>query len=209
MKDIKQVFDGADVKLSPRERAYDGFFKIDRYRLSHKLFEGGWSKELQRELFVRDHATCVLPYDALTDQVVLLEQFRIGALGQNQSPWLLELVAGINDEGETPEAVARREGREEAGIEFGELKAICQYLVSPGGTNEKIYLYCGQVDASTAQGVHGLDHEGEDIKVHVVPALQAFEYVANGQINNAASIIALQWLQLNRDTLIAEWAKSG
>ncbi|WP_370301540.1 ADP-ribose diphosphatase [Alkalimarinus coralli] len=206
---MKQVFDGADVKLSPRERAYDGFFKIDRYRLSHKLFEGGWSKELQRELFVRDHATCVLPYDALTDQVVLLEQFRIGALGQNQSPWLLELVAGINDEGETPEAVARREGREEAGIEFGELKAICQYLVSPGGTNEKIYLYCGQVDASTAQGVHGLDHEGEDIKVHVVPALQAFEYVANGQINNAASIIALQWLQLNRDTLIAEWAKSG
>ena len=203
-----RCFGGADVELSPRERAYDGFFKIDRYRLSHKLFEGGWSNELQRELFVRDHATCVLPYDALTDQVVLLEQFRIGAIGQDQSPWLLELVAGINDEGETPEVVARREGREEAGIEFGELRPICQYLVSPGGTNEKIYLYCGQVNASTAHGVHGLDHEGEDIKVHVVSAQQAFEYVANGRINNAASIIALQWLQLNRDTLRAEWAKS-
>ncbi|UZE95753.1 ADP-ribose diphosphatase [Alkalimarinus alittae] len=207
MNDIKQPFDESDVKVLSRERAFNGFFKIDRYRLSHRLFEGGWCKELQRELFVRGESTCVLPYDAKTDQVVLLEQFRVGALDHGQSPWLLELVAGINDEGETPETVARREGVEEAGIELGELRPICQYLVSPGGTNEKVHLYCGQVDVSTAQGIHGLEYEGEDIKVHVVQASQAFDYVASGKINNAASIIALQWLQLNRDILRADWSE--
>lgn len=208
MNDIKQQFEASDVKALSKDRVFDGFFKIDRYRLSHRLFKGGWSEELQRELFVREDATCVLPYDPVTDQVVLLEQFRIGALDHHQSPWLLELVAGINDEGETPETVARREGLEEAGIELGELKPICQYLVSPGGTNEKIHLYCGQVDASTAHGVHGLEHEGEDIKVHVVQAREAFEYVASGKINNAASIIALQWLQLNHDILREYWTKT-
>lgn len=207
MSDIKQQFAASDVKVLSQDRVFDGFFKIDRYRLSHRLFKGGWSDPLQRELFVRDDATCVLPYDAVTDEVVLLEQFRVGALGRNQTPWLLELVAGINDEGETPETVARREGVEEAGITMGELKPICQYLVSPGGTNEKIHLYCGQVEASSAQGIHGLDHEGEDIKVHVVKAQKAFEYVASGKINNAASIIALQWLQLNHDILRSEWSK--
>ncbi|MFD2231720.1 ADP-ribose diphosphatase [Alkalimarinus sediminis] len=207
MKEIKQQFSTSDVEVLSNDRAFDGFFKIDRYRLSHRLFKGGWGPELQREVFVREDATCVLPYDADTDQVVLLEQFRVGALGHNQSPWLLELVAGINDAGETPEAVGRREAIEEASIELGELRPICQYLVSPGGTNEKIHLYCGQVDASTAHGIHGLEHEGEDIKVHVVQASEAFEYVATGRINNAASIIALQWLQLNHAILRRDWSK--
>jgi len=206
MSEIKQSFEAEDVKVISKERTFNGFFKIDRYCLSHRLFNGGWSQELQRELFVRGDASCVLPYDPVTDQVVLLEQFRIGAVGHNQTPWLLELVAGINDEGETPETVVRREGEEEAGIELGELKPICEYLVSPGGTNEKIYLFCGRVDATTASGIHGLEHEGEDIKVHVIPAKQAFEYVRNGRINNAASIIALQWLQLNHESLKSEWA---
>jgi ADP-ribose diphosphatase len=205
MSEITQSFDAEDVKVLSKERAFDGFFKIDRYRLSHRLFNGGWNQELQRELFVRGDASCVLPYDPVTDQVVLLEQFRIGAVGHNQTPWLLELVAGINDEGETPETVVRREGEEEAGIELGELKPICEYLVSPGGTNEKIHLFCGRVDASTAKGIHGLEHEGEDIKVHVISAKQAFEYVKNGRINNAASIIALQWLQLNHGSIKNEW----
>ena len=205
MSEIKQSFEVGDVNVLSKERAFDGFFKIDRYRLSHRLFKGGWGQELQRELFVRGDASCVLPYDPVTDQVVLLEQFRIGAVSHNQTPWLLELVAGINDEGETPETVVRREGVEEAGIELGELKAICEYLVSPGGTNEKIYLFCGQVDAETAKGIHGLEHEGEDIKVHVVSAKQAFEYVRSGRINNAASIIALQWLQLNHESIKSKW----
>ncbi len=206
MADANVKFEVQDVRLIEKERCYDGFFKIDRYRLSHRLFEGGWSRELQRELFVRGDATCVLPFDPLTGQVVLLEQFRVGALGHHQTPWLLELVAGINDDGESPEVVARREGKEEANIDLGALIHICNYLVSPGGTNEKIHLYCGQVDASTAQGVHGLDHEGEDIRVHVVQAEQAFEWVKFGRINNAASIIALQWLQLNYDKVRETWS---
>ncbi len=206
MDDIKQVFGQDDVKLISKERCFNGFFKIDRYHLSHRLFEGGWLDNLTRELFVRGDAACVLPYDAITDQVVLLEQFRVGALDHDQSPWLLELVAGMIEGGEDPESVARREGREEADIEMGELKHICDYLVSPGGTNEKIHLYCGRVDASIAGGVHGLEHEGEDIKVHVVQAETAFEFVRSGKINNAASIIALQWLQLNHDKVRTEWS---
>lgn len=197
--------DGDDFRIEERTACFRGFFRVDRYRLRHRLFAGGWSQSLTRELFERGDAVAVLPYDPVLDQVVLIEQFRIGAIREAAGPWLLEIVAGIIDAGEPPEAVAVREMREEAGLELRDLVPITRCLVSPGGTTEAIHLFCGWVDAQQAGGIHGLEGEGEDIRVSTLPVEQAFERVADGGINSAAPIIALQWLQLNRERLRRAW----
>ena len=187
---------------------YAGFFHILRYRLRHRLFKGGWSRVLTRELFERGHAAAVLPYDAETDQVVLTEQFRIGALQASGGPWLLEIVAGMMETGETPEAVVRREAVEEIGCEVGDLISICDYYVSPGGASERIHLFCGRVDAAQAGGVHGLADEGEDIRVTVMPADDAIAHMQTGRIISAAPIIALQWLMMHRASVREAWRQA-
>ena len=185
---------------------YDGFFRMEKYRLRHELFRGGWSPDITRECLERGHAVAVLLYDPDHDQVVLLEQFRVGALEFPGGPWLLEIVAGIMDDPtETAEEVARRETVEEAGCELLDLIPICHYLVSPGGASESIRLFCGRVDASGISGLSGLAEEHEDIRLHVVSRTEALDLLKAGRINSAAPIIALQWLELNRSKLLERW----
>lgn len=199
-------FKASDVKVEKRETVFQGFFRMDKLWLTHPRFDGRDMPVFTRELFIRGDATCVLPYDPERDEVVLLEQFRLGAMDRGQSPWLLELVAGMNEAGETPEDVAQREGQEEAGLTFSSLEKICNYLVSPGGTTELIHLYCGRISTESAGGLFGVEHEHEDIRAHVVSADEAIAMIADGRINNAAAIITLQWLQLNRPRLREGWA---
>ncbi|WP_354623305.1 ADP-ribose diphosphatase [Psychromonas sp. MME2] len=186
-----------DVEVLNKEVLYKGFFSCSKYTLRHKLFSGQWSSELQREFFERGHAAALLPYDAAKDCVILLEQFRFGAMHTDQSPWLLELVAGIIEENESAEEVAKREATEEAGLTVSKCHFINKFLVSPGGTTEQISLFAADIDSSGIGGVYGLADEGEDIRVHVVPREVAYQWVVDGRINNATTIIALQWLQLN------------
>jgi len=193
------------VEILDKTVCYDGFFRMERYRLRHRLFSGAWSRVLTRELFERGHAAAVLPYDPALDAVVLVEQFRIGALEAPGSPWLLEIVAGIIEPDETSEDVVRREAVEEANCQIQALIHIYDYFVSPGGTSERISLFCGQVDAAGAGGLHGLAAEEEDIRVIVVPLAEALAQMHAGKINSAAPIIALQWLQLHHDQLRARW----
>lgn len=197
-------FSASDVRIDKRETVFQGFFRMDKLWLTHPRFDGQEMPVFTRELFIRGDATCVLPYDPVRDEVVLLEQFRLGALGRAQSPWLLELVAGMNEDGESPEEVAQREGQEEAGLTFSKLEKICDYLVSPGGTTEMIHLFYGQISAESAGGLFGIEHEHEDIRAHVVSADDAIAMIHDGRINNAAAIIALQWLELNRSRLRRE-----
>lgn len=194
-----------DVEVLARRPVWQGFFRMDVLELRHRLFAGGWSGNMERELFVRAPAVVMLPYDPVRDQVVCVEQFRIGALDMPYSPWLLELVAGIIEDGEYPEEVARREAHEEAGLEVGALEFICRYQVSPGGNTEEILLFCGCVDATRAGGLHGLDTEHEDIRVHVLDFADAKTALEAGEMRNAAGIIGLQWLILNRDALRDRW----
>lgn len=197
------------VEIVQKETCYQGFFRLERYRLRHSLFRGGWSPELTRELLERGHAAAVLLYDPERDSVVLIEQFRIGALDAPGGPWLLEIVAGIIGEAETAAEVARRESAEEAGCRVLDLIPICEYFVSPGGTSERITVYCGRVDAAEAGGIHGLAHEGEDIRVHVVPFATAMEMLRTGRIDSASPIIALQWLALHREEVRQRWLGDG
>jgi ADP-ribose pyrophosphatase len=194
-----------NIEIIEKTVRYKGFFEMVRYRFRHRLFAGGWSGEIEREVFERGHAVAVLPYDPADDAVVLIEQFRIGALVAGFAPWQIEIVAGIIEENETPESVARREAREEAGALVGTLLPICRYLVSPGGASESVVVYCGRVDSRTLGGIHGLPEENEDIRVDVRPFAQAMDDLSTGRITNAVSIIALQWLALNRDRLRRDW----
>ncbi|BFT83156.1 MULTISPECIES: ADP-ribose diphosphatase [Enterobacter cloacae complex] len=196
-----------DVEIIARETLYSGFFSMDLYRFRHRLFNGEMSGEIRREIFERGHAAVLLPFDPVRDEVVLVEQIRIAAYDVSESPWLLEMVAGMIEEGESVEDVARREALEEAGLVVGRTKSVLSYLASPGGTSERLSIMVGEVDATTAEGIHGLADENEDIRVHVVSREQAYQWVEEGKIDNAASVIALQWLQLHYQTLRNEWKK--
>lgn len=195
-----------DVEIIARDIRYKGFFSIIAYRFRHRLFNGEMSGEVVREVFERGHAAVLLPYDPQRDEVVLIEQIRIPSIDSSDTPWLLEMVAGIIEQGETVEDVARREALEEANIVVGRCKPALSYLASPGGTSERLSIMVGEVDATTAQGIHGLAAENEDIRVHVVSREQAYRWVEEGVIDNAASVIALQWLALHHESLRKEWS---
>jgi ADP-ribose pyrophosphatase len=200
-----QQFSVKDVEILSKETIYQGFFKMVKYTFKHKLFEGGWSGAVVREVFERGHAVAVLPYDPVLDEFVMIEQVRIGAIPTSSSPWLLEVVAGIIDEGETPEDVCLREAKEEAGLDIKKLHKALSYLSSPGGTTERLHIYIGLVDASDAEGVHGLEYESEDILVHRVPSSVALDWINEGKIDNAASLIALQWFAMNKQPVLEKW----
>lgn len=188
-----------------QEVAYQGFFRMEKLRLKHTLFAGGWGQEISREYFVRSACVAVLLYDPYLDNVVLIEQFRVGALLKPERAWLVEIVAGAIEPGETAEQVAYRESAEEAGCTIEDLIVINEFYTTPGCSAERITLYCGKVDSSTACGIHGLDEEGEDILVKTVSFVEAMHMLEDGTIESAIPIIALQWLALNKNKLLEKW----
>lgn len=196
-----------DVQIEQEQLLHDGFMKVREYKLRHRRFDGDWGPLLSRELVQRRAAVGVLLFDPRRDEVALVEQFRVGAL-QQRNPWLLELVAGLLDvDGESPQEVARREALEEANCTVGALEPIAEYFCSPGASNEYVQLYCGHCDLNGAGGVFGLAEEGEDIRVSVLSTARAFELLDAGHIRNAMTLIALQWLRLQRDRLRQQWAE--
>ena len=194
-----------DVEILEKIEAFKGYFRVERYRLRHRLFQGGWSPEITREVFERGHAAAVLPYDPVRDAVVLIEQFRIGAYAAGRPPWLREIVAGIIEKGESAEQVVRREAEEEAGCTITDLVHIADYLVSPGGTSECISVFCGRVDSRGKGGIHGIAAEHEDIRVTVAPFAEVEAMLRARQVDNATALISLQWLALNREELCRAW----
>ncbi len=185
-------------EIEQQEGLFKGFYRIDKVLFKHGLFNGGMSELMDRELFLRGNVVGVLPYDPNTDQIVLVEQFRIGAINQTPNPWLLEVIAGMIEPNEIPENVAKRESFEEAGLELNSVELIGSYLASPGSTTEEVYLYYAETDLTNVGGLYGLEEEGEDIRVHVVSADDAIRMLEDGTIKNAISIIALQWFRHQR-----------
>jgi ADP-ribose pyrophosphatase len=201
---------GRQVEILDRRRVYDAFFKLDVLELRHERFDGGWTPPLRRELFVQRPAVVALPYEPERDVVVLVEQFRTGCVDHPGEPWLMEAVAGLVEEGEAPEAVARREVREETGLEAGRLAFVCRYQASPGGTSERVHVFVAEVAAPREGGqVFGLAHEHEDIRTHVVTAEEAFRMAEDGRVVAANGLIPLLWLRLNRERLRREWRRAA
>jgi ADP-ribose pyrophosphatase len=198
-----------DVDVLDRTVPHAGFLTVQRYRLRHRLFGGGWTPPLEREVCLRGSAAGVLPYDPERDALVLVEQFRMGPYAAGEAPWMIEIVAGFIEDGETPEAVAARECVEECGCTVGALLPITRYFPSPGGLAERVHLFCGKVDSRQAARVGGLVHDSEDIRVQVVPWRVARGQIARGGYANAATVIALQWLALNRRRVRRAWLSGG
>lgn len=207
MNDPTPVFNAGDVEILERETPFQGFFRVDRLTLRHRLYDGGWGAPVTREVFMRPRAVAVLPYDPARGEILLVEQFRVGALeGERGTPWCLELIAGLADQpGEPEDQLVRREAMEEAGITLGQMAPVADYMPSPGGSNERLKVFVGYADLSGAGGVHGCPEEGEDIRVVVQPVDAIEELLRGARVDNAASLIALQWLLLHRDELDRRW----
>lgn len=214
MKKVAQEYE-----ILKREVPYQGIFRIARYQLRYQLLSdqshSKWSEIMVREVLERQSAACVLPFDPILDQVILIEQFRPGALFSERVkiPWLIEIVAGIFDQDETPAQVAQREAIEEADCELLDLYPVYEYFVSPGGSNEYCHLFCGKIDANdflkqpNHSKICGLDEENENIRAFALPSEEVFALLRQGKIQTAPAIIALQWLQLNREWLKQLWQK--
>lgn len=204
---VRLRFGASGVRILGIERVFDGYFAVDRITVEHRAFGGGWAEPVTRELFERGNAVGVLPYDPATDSLILVEQFRVGALRDAHSPWMLELVAGIVEEGESDEAVAHREADEEAGCMLDELLPIAAYYPSAGACSEHVQLYCGRVLSASVGEIKGAAGEGEDILVHRVGRTDALQMLATGAINNGHTLVALQWFALNHAWLRERWGE--
>ncbi len=202
---MPEKFSHADYEIIQREVLHKSIFCFVRYHLKHKLFNGGWSEVFKRELLERFSAAAVLPYDPVLDRVILIEQFRPGSLSDPESPWLLEIPAGVIVNDEPPMSVAHHEAEEEAGCTATELIPICEYFARPGGSNEYVNLYCGKTNAKDIGGIHGLKIEHEDIRVHNLTVDAALEKLYSGKIKTSPAIIALLWLQNHRARLRTVW----
>ena len=202
-----QQFTQKDIEILKNETIYQGFFKLNKVQFKPKLFAGGWSGTVTRELLIKGAASAMVAYDPVLDNVVLVEQVRIGAYDptSTQSPWLLELIAGMVEEGETPESVALRESEEEAGAKISHMQHCLSVWDSPGGVLERIHVFVGKVDSTTVGGLHGLAEENEDIRVHVVSRETAYQWLCEGKIDNGIAVIGLQWLELNYRKLKEQW----
>lgn len=210
MSDIQQ-FSQEDMEIVAEKTLYKGFFTLKQIQFKHKLFAGGESEIVTRELLIKGAASAVIAYDPEADSVVLVEQVRIGAAYHPEpmrSPWLLELIAGMVEKDEKPEEVALRESKEEAGITVKNLTHCLSVWDSPGGTVERLHLFVGKVDSSQAKGIHGLADENEDIRVHVIKREQAYQWMCEGKIDNGIAVIGLQWLQLNYAQLQKRWLRN-
>ncbi len=202
----KITFKKSDVEIVGSSRRYDGFFKLDRVELKHRLFNGHWSEPVFREIIQRKDAVGVLVYDPDLDAICLVQQFRSAIMDKVESPWPYELVVGLVDkEGESIEEVAFRELYEEAGVVPQYLEKINTYWMSLGGSNERMHVYLALANLQDAGGYHGLESESEDILALIVSREDARSWAFDRMESNASSIIALQWLENERERLAKVW----
>lgn len=198
---MRSHFGKQDYEVTQCETLYKGVFRLVRLHLRHRLFNGKWSNEFTREVLERGTAAAVLPYDPVRDRVILIEQFRPGALADPKNPWQIEIPAGMLKINEDPLNVAIRETKEEADCDVFDLELISEYFVSPGGSTEYLHVYCGLVNSQNVGGIHGLPYENEDIRVLNVSTDEAIRMLHHKEVKNSPAIIALQWLMLNRERL--------
>lgn len=198
-------FTHEDYEIVERQVLYEGIFRFAKYLIQHRQFDGGWTPTIKREVLERPSAVSVLPYDPVLDRVILIQQFRPGALADPESPWLIEIVAGCLSPGEQPIDVAIRETHEESGCILQAIHPLYDFFVSPGGSNEYLNTYIGKIDASNAGGIHGLEEENENINVLNLTREEALNMLARGEIKTAPAILSLQWLAYNRERLPELW----
>lgn len=196
-----------DVEILHTEIGFARFLRMEVIEFRHRLFSGEWSAPHRYDVLRRGAAVAIVLYDPDRDRVVLVEQLRLPALLAEATPWQVELVAGLVEAGEAPDAVALRETHEETGLGvIGPLVPIQRYLPSPGASDESVRLYCARVDSTAAAGIHGLADEHEDIRVTVKTMAEIEALLDAGAIENGHTLIGLYWLIRHREMLRRRWA---
>ena len=184
-------------KILNRRNIYSGFFKMNEVTLKYRKYDGKWSKSVKRELFGGAQVSAVLPYDPKKKEIVLIQQFRPGTILKNQDNYLDEIVAGIIDQGESPESTAERECLEETGCKVNKLTPIQSYFPAPGSSESFYHLFLAEIDTFTGERIMGLKNENEDILVKSYKINEVKEKLNNSKIINGLTLIALQWFFLN------------
>lgn len=184
-------------KIVSKKNLYDGFFKMNEIVLKYKKYDGTWTNSISRELFGGAQVSAVLPYDPLKKEIILIQQFRPGTISKNLDNYLIEIVAGIIDEGETPEDAAKRECFEETGCVIKKLIPIQGYFPAPGSSESFYHLFLGETETFSGTRIMGLENENEDIKVQSFKSSKVREIMQKGKILNGLTLIALQWFFLN------------
>lgn len=200
-----------DVQIVSSETAWKGRFSVEVVRFRHRRFDGAMSGVRSWELLCRGRAAGVLPYDPMTDQVALIEQFRLPALAAGLAPVMVEIPAGLCDGAEEPAATAVREAREETGLAVDLLERMGDFVLTPGASDERCTMFAGRIHAPEAGpdgiiGQGGLAAEQEDIRVRLHPATDAIKAAVAGRYANSVTAIALLWLAARRDWLRTQWA---
>ncbi|MBC7736273.1 MAG: NUDIX hydrolase, partial [Candidatus Saccharibacteria bacterium] len=170
-----------------------------------RRFDGRMSEVVTRATFISGDAVTVLPYDPKRDLVLIVEQFRAGPMARGDAQaWQLEPIAGRVDPSETPEAAARREAVEEAGLVLDQLIEVARYYPSPGALSEYLYSYVALVDLPDGvAGVFGVADEAEDIRGHLIPFDRLMALVASGEVQNAPLILTALWLQREKARILS------
>ncbi|UUS57406.1 MULTISPECIES: NUDIX domain-containing protein [unclassified Acinetobacter] len=197
MNIIKQAtYNKKDYSIEGREHLYKGFIQVEKVLLRHRLFhQDSMIPTIQRELIHRPEAAGVLIYSHQQQKFALIEQFRIGAIDDETSPWQLEIIAGVLDGDESAESCIRRESLEESGCELDALQHLFSFYPSAGACAELFHLYSAEAELPEHGGVFGMPDEGENIQLHILNYADIPELLTNGRLKNAPVIMALQWLQ--------------
>lgn len=188
-------FGHQDFEIISRTSAYNGWAKVETIQVKHRRFdEDTYSPLLTREVVLRREAAGVILYDSKNRLFALIEQFRVGGIYRAESPWHFEVVAGLIDDGETPEQATIREAYEEAGAQLDHLEHVFSFYPTAGGSNEFFHLYAADTDLSQTNGIFGEANEGENIKLHVLTYDNIYPLLQSKALTNAPVLVAVQWL---------------
>lgn len=192
----------SSAKIISQKRAFSGFFALDVVEVEPKsLQHAGYAASIEREVLRSPEIAAVLLYNPKTDEILLNQQFRMGAfLAGEENPFLFETAAGCVDDDETPEQAAVREALEETGCDVKSVEFIGTCYPSGGCLDQKFYMYLGFVDQAQA-GFHGVAHEGEEIKTHLMPATEAIAMLDRNEILNATTALMLHWFARHHERL--------
>lgn len=197
------------VEILERKTIYHDFLHLEQFTVTTRRFDGSKTEAYSRRILTTGESGCaaiILPYDPVQDKVVLIEQFRMAAhVAGRPSAWLVEPVAGLIAQGDTPEETAHREMLEECGRPAKRLEKVATCMPSPGCFTEVIHLFVAQVDAGLGGEVNGLEHEHENIRSHVMPADEAIALNNAQAFDNGPLVTLLFWLAHNKASLRERW----
>lgn len=182
-----------ETRVDGVKRVFDGHFKVDEATVAYQKPDGSWSEPTKRLSVERGDAVAVIIFDTDAHALTFVRQFRYPTRRHGE-PWLLEIVAGNIDPSETALEAARREAKEEVGMDLGDLEKVAEMFGSPGGLSEKVTIFSALGERTSRGG--GL--EGEDVEIVQMSVEEALDRMDRGEIHDGKTLVALQWLALRR-----------